>query len=160
MAQGGGIYAGSGALVLRFNTFRDNTASSGACALDVQTGVSGTNSELFNNTFLTGTVLCSTGVMISYQTTSGFLCAALGEWMSPTPFSSPLATFTGCRFKCNPGTYGSSYTLTDADCTAPCTVGHFCPQGSAAPTNCRAKSIAGQESSVEGAIDGRAIPAR
>ena len=56
--------------------------------------------------------------------------------MSPTPFSSPLATFTGCRFKCNPGTYGSSYTLTDADCTAPCTVGHYCPQGSAAPTPC------------------------
>ena len=138
---GGGISAVAGALVLRSTTFWDNTASaSGACALYVKTAVSGPKSELFNNTFLTGTVSCSTGQMISYEATTGFTCTALGEWMPATPFSSPLATFTGCRFKCNPGTYGSSFTLTDAACTAPCTVGHYCPQGSAAPTPCPANT--------------------
>jgi hypothetical protein len=125
---GGGLYMYQGSLVLRSTTFVDNKAAMGGCALHVMTGVSHLTSELYDNTFQKGTAACDSNMMIAYAIPTRFKCKALGEWMSPTPFSSPLATFTGCRFKCNPGTYGNSYTLSDAACTSPCTVGH-CMEG-------------------------------
>ena len=39
----------------------------------------------------------------------------------PRYASPPLTSYTGCRYKCNPGTYGATYTSTD--------------QGEAAPVN-------------------------
>ena len=74
--------------------------------------------------------------MIQWLATTSFTCNAHGEWMSPAPFASPPVTFTGCRYKCDAGTYGNSLTLSTSTCTAPCTIGHYCPQGSAEPTPC------------------------
>ena len=134
--RGGGVYfSSSGGLILQQNTFKDNDATSGPCALDV-ISANASNSELYNNTFIQAPGSCTSGNMISFQPITSFKCTAHGEWMSPTPFSSPPATFTGCRYKCDPGTYGNSLSLQESTCTAPCTIGHYCPQGSAAPTPC------------------------
>lgn len=38
--------------------------------------------------------------------------------------------------QCAPGFYGTSYTSTSSECTAPCTRGHYCPVGSVTPIPC------------------------
>ena len=135
---GAGVHWAFGRLRLRSCKFSQHSASFGACYLDVRTDALGDGgSELYNNTFLGGSdTRCGSGVMLSILTPVPTRCDQLGQWMSPNPFSSPLATFTGCRYMCEAGTYGSTYELNTSTCTGSCTIGHYCPQGSGAPTPC------------------------
>lgn len=138
-------------LVLRHNTFSGNYASGGGgCDIDtvrlrtIAATTSGgltipfvaSDSELLNNSFSSNTEQCVSGIMLLIKAPVTQRCTALGEWASPAPMVVPPSTFTGCRSLCNPGTYGESYVLTDGSCTASCTVGNYCPIGSAAPTPC------------------------
>ena len=142
--KAGGIMIGPAAtldspgvtLIVRNSLFYDNTAKDGGCAIHVDTKNNAADSELFNNTFSEGSGICQSAVMLSVMTAVPWRCAQLGEWMTPAPYASGLDTFTGCRYKCDPGTYGASYDLSTAACTAPCTIGHFCAGGDPAPVPC------------------------
>lgn len=154
-SAGGAIFAeGTDTkLNLSHNTFRDNYASAnGACDIDTvrfrtTAGVTAispyraipfvaSDSELYNNTHVANTARCISGIMLLTKAPITQRCTSLGEWTSPAPLMVPPASFTGCRFQCDPGYYGATDTLTDSKCTAPCTVGSYCPLGSAAPTPC------------------------
>jgi len=39
--------------------------------------------------------------------------------------------YKGAKSKCPPGKYGSTEGLSTSNCTAPCPLGHYCPQGTA-----------------------------
>jgi len=140
-----GIYAEGGTLILRSNIFVDNSvvdsgnAASRGCHLEVTSQVDGTESEMYNNSFLEGTVTCASGIMLRYDAPiEAFRCTALGQWMQEPPLSHFVSggALEGCANRCLPGNYGSSYHLTAATCTAACTIGHHCPEGSGAPTPC------------------------
>ena len=157
--RSGGISATGGVLSLRSNRFWDNSVAGAGCSLEVAAdNTPGITAEkkhkpLFNNTFLADGVrarwalpsligpsfavpnACESGIMINFYADAGFECEP-GKWMSPSPYTSAPATFTGCRFECDAGTYGSTTTLTTSSCTAPCTIGHYCPKGSSTPTPC------------------------
>ena len=120
------------------NTFADNTLSGGSSfggcdvyLLDATTS----GSELVGNMFLSRTAACASGIMLQLDRALPIRCE-LGEWMTPAPLIMPPTALSGCHYQCNPGTFGSSRHLTTAECTAPCTAGHHCPLGSAAPVPC------------------------
>ena len=121
-------------LVLRSNTFRDNNAPDAGCALYIHSSV--TDAEVFNNSFLVGFLPCDAS-MIAVQNTERWICAG-GTYMSAPPFSMPAVSFSGCRFACPSGTFGSSTNLTQSECSGRCPAGHYCPEKTIRPIPCPA----------------------
>ena len=153
--DGAGVKWAYGNVMLRSNKFSMNQANLGACHLYVSTDIAMSSacecvdySELYNNTFesvswtISNSVSgdyagdCRSGLMTSINAAVRNRCVTLGMWTTPNPSSTPPTTFTGCRFKCDAGTYGASESLTESSCTDTCPIGHFCTQGSSAPGPC------------------------
>jgi hypothetical protein len=131
--QGGGVRASGGSLVLRSNTFLDNTASSGS-ALYIAAAV--TSSDVFNNTFLVGFTGYQAS-MIDVQNSDRWACA-FGTYMLAPPFSMRRQdiNFTGCRYSCPSGTFGSTTNLTGPECSGNCPRGYYCPAETKQPIPC------------------------
>jgi hypothetical protein len=103
------------ALVLRSNAFIDNHAVQG-CAMAVTPLVDYSASEIYNNTFRNGVVLCP-GSVLDIKVRVPFRCG-LGEYMPPTPFTvTAPVDVTGCQYACPSGTFGNSEQLTSPSCS-------------------------------------------
>ena len=152
MGKGGGcLYIQGGAVRLRSVSFSNCNSLTSSCAISYRVDPQNhdpVNSELYNISYLPSdasrkhcqtdgcTSDCATGMMVSIPFPIPNRCVNLGEWEPPNPSAARTGVWTGCRYKCDAGTYGDSYDLGEGTCTASCPPGHQCPQGSGAPIPC------------------------
>ena len=68
-------------------------------------------------------------------------CSGLCEPGHFCPYNSTSSR----QVPCPPGTYGRDYGLKDEACTAPCPVGHYCPEGAVEPVKCPPGVFGGYE---------------
>lgn len=114
--QGGGLFSHHGTVIVRHNTFENNQAGSGGCALHLETP-----GELEENIFVTGSTACPSGVLASISTSSVSMVCSLGKWESPPPIEILSGAvgdaITGCRYLCPASLFGNTSDLTSAECS-------------------------------------------